>query len=250
MHFHVIPFLLVTCDCFQFDFTEGYGVTEHRQKRSTLSGHQRCPKGCWNCSEINGCLQCMPRFFFFLERHGMRQLGHCTASCPPGYYELRDPDANKCGRCRVENCNSCFTRNFCTKCNPGFYRHLGSCFNLCPDGFKEDNRSMECSDIESCDVGLWGDWDSCQKNGRSCGGKWGMQTRMRSMVTYPPAQHSSTVCPPTSESRPCRLKRRPCNRKRRPGKNRERNKPRKRKNKRKKPRRKKQPRRQTRRRTE
>lgn len=57
-----------------------------------------CHGGCLTCSAANGCLSCKPRFFFFLERSGMRQVGVCVSSCPSGYYgtRSRSPDMNKC----------------------------------------------------------------------------------------------------------------------------------------------------------
>ncbi|CAM9646161.1 unnamed protein product [Lampetra planeri] len=61
-----------------------------------------CPRGCRSCSEVNGCLSCEQRYFFFLERKGMRQQGRCTAACPQGHYEQREPSINRCAiECEV-----------------------------------------------------------------------------------------------------------------------------------------------------
>lgn len=46
--------------------------------------------------------------------------------------------------CRIENCDSCFSRDFCTKCKPGFYLYRGRCFGECPDGFAPLEETMEC----------------------------------------------------------------------------------------------------------
>ncbi|KAG7263280.1 hypothetical protein CRUP_028188 [Coryphaenoides rupestris] len=47
-------------------------------------------------------------------------------------------------RCRIENCESCFSRDFCTKCKSGFYLHKGHCLDKCPEGFAPLEDSMEC----------------------------------------------------------------------------------------------------------
>ena len=52
--------------------------------------------GCLTCSDYNGCLSCKPRFFMHLERNGMKQIGVCMTSCPPGFYGTRSPDRNTC----------------------------------------------------------------------------------------------------------------------------------------------------------
>ncbi|KFV54959.1 R-spondin-2, partial [Gavia stellata] len=46
--------------------------------------------------------------------------------------------------CRIENCDSCFSRDFCTKCKTGFYSHRGRCFRGCPPGFAALEELMEC----------------------------------------------------------------------------------------------------------
>jgi hypothetical protein len=46
--------------------------------------------------------------------------------------------------CRIENCDSCFSKDFCTKCKVGFYLHRGRCFDECPDGFAPLDETMEC----------------------------------------------------------------------------------------------------------
>lgn len=69
---------------------------------STVSteGPPSCPKGCERCSEYNGCIKCKPKLFIFLERNDIRQIGVCLASCPMGYFGMRNPEGNN--RCTRE----------------------------------------------------------------------------------------------------------------------------------------------------
>ncbi|XP_006038445.1 R-spondin-1 isoform X4 [Alligator sinensis] len=116
-----------------------------RQRRISTELSQGCAKGCDLCSEFNGCLKCSPKLFILLERNDIRQIGICLPSCPLGYFGLRNPDMNKCIKCKIENCESCFSRNFCTKCKEGLYLHKGRCYITCPDGYAAANGTMECS---------------------------------------------------------------------------------------------------------
>lgn len=50
--------------------------------------------------------------------------------------------------CKIENCEACFNRNFCTKCKEGLYSHRGRCHVSCPPGLSTVNGTMEC-------VGEW-----------------------------------------------------------------------------------------------
>lgn len=60
-------------------------------------GSSGCQQGgCLTCSDYNGCLSCKPRFFMHLERIGMKQIGVCMTSCPPGFYGTRSPERNTC----------------------------------------------------------------------------------------------------------------------------------------------------------
>lgn len=45
--------------------------------------------------------------------------------------------------CRSE-CDSCFNRNFCTRCRAGFYLHLGKCLDSCPVGMVRSDAQREC----------------------------------------------------------------------------------------------------------
>ncbi|MBV94748.1 R-spondin-3, partial [Eschrichtius robustus] len=107
---------------------------------------QGCQGGCATCSDYNGCLSCKPKLFFVLERIGMKQIGVCLSSCPSGYYGTRYPDINKCTKCKAD-CDTCFNKNFCTKCKSGFYLHLGKCLDNCPEGLEANNHTMECVSI-------------------------------------------------------------------------------------------------------
>uniref|UniRef100_A0A8C9K4J0 R-spondin 1 n=1 Tax=Panthera tigris altaica TaxID=74533 RepID=A0A8C9K4J0_PANTA len=72
------------------------GIKGKRQRRISAEGSQACAKGCELCSEVNGCLKCSPKLFILLERNDIRQVGVCLPSCPPGYFDARNPDMNKC----------------------------------------------------------------------------------------------------------------------------------------------------------
>lgn len=50
--------------------------------------------------------------------------------------------------CKIDNCEACFNRNFCTKCKEGLYSHSGRCYVSCPPGQRTANETMEC-------VGEW-----------------------------------------------------------------------------------------------
>ncbi|NXN01998.1 RSPO2 protein, partial [Sylvia borin] len=171
-------------------------------------------KGCLSCSKDNGCIRCQHKLFFFLRREGMRQYGECLHSCPSGYYGLRTPDMNRCSRCRIENCDSCFSRDFCTKCKTGFYSHRGRCFRGCPAGFAALEELMEC--VEGCEVGQWSEWGTCSRNNKTCGFKWGLETRTRQIVKKP--AKDTIQCPTIAESRRCKMAMRHCPGGRRPAK--------------------------------
>lgn len=46
--------------------------------------------------------------------------------------------------CKIENCEACFNRNFCTKCKEGLYSHSGRCYVSCPPDQSAVNETMEC----------------------------------------------------------------------------------------------------------
>ncbi|MBW02108.1 R-spondin-2, partial [Eschrichtius robustus] len=108
--------------------------------------------------------------------------------------------------CRIENCDSCFSKDFCTKCKVGFYLHRGRCFEECPDGFAPLDETMEC--VEGCEVGHWSEWGTCSRNNRTCGFKWGLETRTRQIVKKP--AKDTIPCPTIAESRRCKMAMRHC----------------------------------------
>ncbi|XP_028836167.1 R-spondin-1 isoform X2 [Denticeps clupeoides] len=117
-------------------------------------------------------------------------------------------------KCKIENCEECFSRNFCTKCKEGLYSHRGRCYTSCPDGFSTANGTMECA--VQCELGEWSAWGPCMKKNKTCGFKKGSQTRLREPVqalssfstSGPPAQ---STCSPESETQRCAVPRRvPC----------------------------------------
>eukprot|EP00064_Thunnus_orientalis_P001251 superscaffoldBa00000083_g1253 len=165
-------------------------------------------KGCSVCSRDNGCVNCPPRLFLFLRRERMRQYGECVHDCPAGYYGMRSPELNMCSRCRIENCESCFSKDFCTKCKSGFYLHKGRCFDKCPEGFAPLEETMECG--EGCEVGQWSEWGACTRRNKTCGYKWGLETRTRHIVKKPPKD--TIPCPTIAESRMCKMAMRHCRR--------------------------------------
>ncbi|KAI2655042.1 R-spondin-2 [Labeo rohita] len=110
--------------------------------------------------------------------------------------------------CRIDNCEACFSKDFCTKCKPGFYLHKGRCFEKCPEGFAPLDDSMECG--EGCEVGQWSDWGTCTRRNKTCGFKWGLETRTRHIVKKPPKD--TIPCPTIAESRRCKMAMRHCRR--------------------------------------
>uniref|UniRef100_A0A8C1AZ40 R-spondin 1 n=1 Tax=Cyprinus carpio carpio TaxID=630221 RepID=A0A8C1AZ40_CYPCA len=188
-----------------------------RQRRISTEVPPSCSTGCEHCSEYNGCLKCRPRLFILLERNDIRQIGICLAACPVGYYGIRNRDMNKCTHgcackpllpfrpqsgcriaiiqleCKIENCEACFSRNFCTKCKEGLYSHRGRCFSSCPEGFTI-NGTMEC--VVQCDLSEWSPWGPCMKKNKTCGFKKGNQTRTREPLQLSSPGTSTGAAPP------------------------------------------------------
>ncbi|XP_066478831.1 LOW QUALITY PROTEIN: R-spondin-3-like [Tiliqua scincoides] len=171
---------------------------------------QVCQGGCATCSEYNGCLTCKPRYFMFLERNGMREIGMCLSSCPPGYFGRRFPDRpNRCAKCKAD-CDACFNSNFCTKCKNGFYLHRGKCLENCPEWLEPNNHTMECNDIVHCKTSEWSEWSHCSKRGKTCGFKRGNETRVREILQLPHTK--GNPCPHTTETRKCVVQKKKCQR--------------------------------------
>ncbi|KAJ8005372.1 hypothetical protein DPEC_G00145940 [Dallia pectoralis] len=155
MQLQLISFVLIL---HFVDYTGGQQQTSRHRLHKQIPGvGSGCQGGCLTCSDYNGCLSCKPRLFIFLERNGMRQIGVCLPSCPTGFYGTRSPDRNTCTKCRSE-CDSCFNKNFCTRCRVGYYLHLGRCHESCPEGLIPSDRQREC--IPKCPA----ECDVCQNS--------------------------------------------------------------------------------------
>ncbi|XP_038614181.1 R-spondin-1 isoform X1 [Tachyglossus aculeatus] len=180
-----------------------------RQRRISTEVSQGCAKGCELCSEFNGCLKCSPKLFILLERNDIRQIGICLPSCPPGYYDARNPDMNKCIKCKIENCDACFSQNFCTKCKEGLYLHKGRCYPDCPSGYSAANGTMECnSPAAHCEMSEWSSWSPCSKKKKLCGFRKGTEERARRVLNAPAGDRSG--CPVAREVRRCTVQKSLC----------------------------------------
>ncbi|NP_001161642.1 R-spondin precursor [Saccoglossus kowalevskii] len=167
-----------------------------------------CPRGCKTCSTFNGCITCRPRLFLLLHRSDMKHIGICTHACPIGFYGQRGVDMSRCYRCRVDNCEECFSRNFCTRCKSPYFLCNGECVESCPDGTYPDEKTGECRRTVDCEVATWSGWGMCLKMAKTCGFKWGLETRTREVLIQP--TFNGRYCPTITESRQCRMKPRHC----------------------------------------
>ncbi|XP_073075670.1 R-spondin-3 isoform X1 [Manis javanica] len=206
MHLRLISWFFIILNFMEYIGSQN-ASRGRRQRRMHPNVSQGCQGGCATCSDYNGCLSCKPKLFFVLERIGMKQIGVCLSSCPSGYYGIRYPDINKCTKCKAD-CDTCFNKNFCTKCKNGFYLHLGKCLDNCPEGLEANNHTMECVSIAHCEAGEWGPWSPCAKKGKTCGFKRGTETRVREITQHPSTK--GNLCPPTSETRKCTVQRKKC----------------------------------------
>uniref|UniRef100_A0A8C5LWR0 R-spondin 1 n=1 Tax=Leptobrachium leishanense TaxID=445787 RepID=A0A8C5LWR0_9ANUR len=190
------------------DITDSNRVVKgRRHKRRSTEVNLVCTKGCETCSEFNGCLRCLPKLFMHLERNDIRQTGVCLQSCPEGYYGDRSIEINKCIKCKMNNCETCFSKNFCTKCSEGYYLHKGSCYLTCPEGFVAANGTMECT-TAPCEMSEWGAWGPCTKTAKQCGKKKGTEERSRTVLKA--LLGNTTNCPPTTERRKCTMPKGTC----------------------------------------
>ncbi|XP_047216262.1 R-spondin-2 [Girardinichthys multiradiatus] len=207
MQFRLFSFALIVLNCMEYSNCQAPSHRWRRNKRASYAAYPVC-KGCLACSRDNGCINCQPKLFLFLRRERMRQYGECLHDCPAGYYGMRSPEINMCSRCRIDNCESCFSKDFCTKCKSGFYLHKGRCFDKCPEGFAPLEDTMECG--EGCEVGQWSEWGACTRRNKTCGYKWGLETRTRHIAKKPPKD--TIPCPTIAESRMCKMAMRHCRR--------------------------------------
>ncbi|XP_076124012.1 R-spondin-4 isoform X2 [Alosa pseudoharengus] len=198
MPLRLFALLILVCNSFMLSSTT-------RKPRAVKDNPQDC-KNCLECSKENGCLRCPEKLFLFLERQGMSHHGSCLHSCPAGHFGMRGKDMNRCMKCKAQECERCFSKDFCTKCKAGFQLFKGKCFSNCPEGTFP--HLTDC--IEGClfsPFGYWGEWSLCQHNGLSCGVRWGHQTRTR-VLSWKVPEELSSLCPPSKESRRCRMKKR------------------------------------------
>lgn len=177
--------------------------SEDRNKRTI-----GCSSGCIRCSEVNGCITCRPRLFLYLDRIGMRQIGHCTHTCPPGYFGVRHEDYSICNKCQIEHCAACFSNSFCTQCRRPFIAYRGRCTDSCPEGLHYANYSKDCRLLVDCMAGPWSSWTPCARNGQTCGYKYGITTRSREILEFP--SPNGATCPSLVENRCCRMEMRHC----------------------------------------
>lgn len=61
---------------------------------------------------------------------------------------------------------------------------------------------------EGCEVGQWSEWGTCSRNNKTCGFKWGLETRTRQIVKKP--AKDTIPCPTIAESRRCKMAMRHC----------------------------------------
>ncbi|XP_058258696.1 R-spondin-1 isoform X1 [Hemibagrus wyckioides] len=197
-------------------YSDSLKIPRGRRQRHTASTEvpASCSSGCESCSEYNGCTKCRPRLFILLERNDIRQTGVCLATCPVGYYGIRNRDVNRCTQCKIENCADCFSRTFCAKCKEGLYSYSGRCYHSCPEGLITVNSTMEC--VVRCELGEWSPWGPCMKKNKTCGFKKGSQSRRRE-PTQPPSpatisgSASLSTCAPETETQKCSVSKRiPC----------------------------------------
>uniref|UniRef100_A0A3Q4HM36 R-spondin 4 n=1 Tax=Neolamprologus brichardi TaxID=32507 RepID=A0A3Q4HM36_NEOBR len=164
-------------------------------------------RSCLECSRDNGCVRCPERLFLFLQREGISHHGTCLHACPAGHYGQRGKDVNRCMKCRSSDCEQCFSRDFCTKCKPGFQLYKGKCLTHCPEG----TRPHQTDCLENCvlaPLGEWSEWSVCLRDGVTCGFRWGKQTRTRvgGQTGKTPDDKATPICPPHSETQRCRMK--------------------------------------------
>ncbi|KAM3622357.1 uncharacterized protein V6R79_023700 [Siganus canaliculatus] len=185
----------------------GSGAVQRQSAQRETSDDCR---GCLECSRDNGCVRCPERLFLFLQREGMSHHGTCVHACPAGHYGQRGKDVSRCMKCRSADCEHCFSRDFCTKCKPGFQLHKGKCLSSCPPGtFAHHTDCLD--DCVSAPLGEWSQWSVCLRDGAECGFRWGKQTRTRTLTGASPSgrtleEKASAFCPSHSETQRCRMK--------------------------------------------
>ncbi|XP_037129458.1 R-spondin-3 isoform X2 [Syngnathus acus] len=164
MQLKVISFVVIILHCMDYTGCQQYSTSRHWQHKQISGVSSGCQQGgCLTCSDYNGCLSCKPRFFMHLERIGMKQIGVCMTSCPPGFYGTRSRERNTCTKCSPE-CESCFNKKFCMRCRTGFYLHRGDCRESCPDDMLRSDTKRECVPIAECPA----ECQFCANGGDAC----------------------------------------------------------------------------------
>ncbi|XP_076601298.1 R-spondin-4 [Chaetodon auriga] len=201
MHLRLVAIVIsLLCEVIRM----GSGVV---QKQSAHRDTSEDCRSCLECSRDNGCVRCPERLFLFLQREGMSHHGTCVHACPTGHYGQRGKDINRCMKCRSLDCEHCFSRDFCTKCKPGFQLYKGKCLSRCPERtFAHQTDCLE--DCHLAPLGEWSDWSVCLRDGASCGFRWGRQTRTRGggQSGRMPEEKAASLCPSHSETQRCRMK--------------------------------------------
>uniref|UniRef100_A0A671Q7Q0 R-spondin 3 n=1 Tax=Sinocyclocheilus anshuiensis TaxID=1608454 RepID=A0A671Q7Q0_9TELE len=204
MQLQLISIVLIL-HCMEYTNCQHHGSRHRLHKRKFYAHSQGCQGGCQTCSVYNGCLTCKPKLFIHLERDGMRQIG-TEKCCPVSYSAVLLVKLTVCVSCPAD-CDSCQNSDTCTRCALGHYLLHGQCHHVCPDEF-EPNDLMECIPTVHCEVGEWSEWGPCSHSGKTCGFKWGEETRIRKVLQNPSPMGSP--CPTTSDKRECFVKRRRC----------------------------------------
>ncbi|XP_051879330.1 R-spondin-2 isoform X2 [Pristis pectinata] len=136
--------------------------------------------------------------------HGLKQRGKRSRRANTGLY----PICKGCLLCSKDNgCLSCQQKLFFYLRRQGM-RQFGECLHSCPSGYyglraPEMNRCAK-----GCEVGPWSSWGTCIKNDKTCGYKWGLETRRRQIVKKP--VRDTIPCPTIAESRRCKMDKRHC----------------------------------------
>ncbi|XP_026162055.1 R-spondin-4 [Mastacembelus armatus] len=180
----------------------GSGVVQKQSAHRETSDDCR---SCLECSRDNGCMRCPDRLFLFLQRKGISHHGTCLHTCPAGHFGQRGKDVNQCMKCNALECEQCFSRDFCTKCRPGFQLYKGKCLTRCPNGTYADQ--TDCKD-KCVQLGEWSEWSTCLHNGLTCGFNWGNQTRTRGggPSGRTPEEKAASVCPAYTETQKCKMR--------------------------------------------
>ncbi|ELK37586.1 R-spondin-2 [Myotis davidii] len=115
-----------------------------------------------------------------------------------------------------KGCLSCSKDNGCSRCQQKLFfflrregmRQYGECLQSCPSGYYGHRAPDMNRCAQGCEVGHWSEWGTCSRNNRTCGFKWGLETRTRQIVKKP--AKDTIPCPTIAESRRCKMAMRHC----------------------------------------